>query len=58
MHEMNLLSSCYAAIQDRGLRMESGKFLTNLHFDEKGYPMYNCHYAGIDGCFLLTKVSD
>lgn len=58
MHEMNLLPSRYAAIQDRRLRTESRKFLMNLHFDEKGYPLYEGHYAGVDGCFLLTKLGD
>ncbi len=58
MHEMNLLPSRYAAIQDRRLRAESRKFLMDLSFDENGYPIYNGNYAGVDGCFLLTKNND
>lgn len=55
MHEMSLLPLRYTAVQDRRLRAESRKFLLDLHFDEMGYPLWNGQYAGVDGCFLLTK---
>ena len=55
MHEAALLPLRFAAIQDRRLSVESRKFLLDLKFDDRGYPKYNGHYAGVDACYRLTK---
>ncbi|MEO8542840.1 MAG: methyltransferase domain-containing protein, partial [Burkholderiaceae bacterium] len=51
MHEMTLFPSRYLAIQNRGLSAESREFLLDLSIDGRGYPKYNGHYAGVDGCY-------
>ena len=33
---------------------EHRDFLLALTFDNRGFPMYNGNYAGLDGCFELT----
>jgi len=55
MHEMTLLPLRFAAVQDRSFPEVSRKFLLSLSFDSHGYPLYQGHYAGVDGCYLLTK---
>jgi SAM-dependent methyltransferase len=57
MHEMTLLGSRHMAVQNRALSAESRKFLLDLSFDEKGYPMYRGHYAGVDACYRLIKAA-
>lgn len=54
MHEMTLLDLRFSAIQDRRLSTEHRKFLLSLKFDDKGYPLFNGNYAGIDACFKLS----
>lgn len=56
MHEMNILSKRFDAIQDIRLAAESRRFLLELEFDEKGYPYYRGALAGIDGCYLGSKI--
>lgn len=53
--EMGMLNSRFAAIQDRRLPSEHRKFLLGLTFDTRGYPLFEGHYAGIDGCYLLRR---
>lgn len=57
MHELELLPLRFAAIQDRRLPAESRKFLLDLKFDGRGYPLYNGHYAGVDACYRLIKAA-
>ena len=57
MHEMAMLPLRFAAIQDRCLPIESRDFLLSLKFDERGYPKYNGHYAGVDACYRVTRVN-
>jgi SAM-dependent methyltransferase len=53
MAEMNVLRHRFEAIADRRLPAESRAFLAALEFDRHGYAMFQGHYAGIDGCYLL-----
>ncbi|CAM4097477.1 class I SAM-dependent methyltransferase [Bordetella pseudohinzii] len=57
MHEANLAPLRFSAIQNRQLPEENRKFLLSLTFDERGYPLHNGHYAGIDACFELKKAN-
>jgi ubiquinone/menaquinone biosynthesis C-methylase UbiE len=53
MHEMSLFPRRFDAIMDRRLRAESRHFLQDLTLDERGYPLHDGHYAGVDCCYLL-----
>ena len=53
--ETSLLPLRYRAIMDRRLNAESRHFLTELEFDNRGFPMWRAHYAGVDGCYRLCK---
>jgi SAM-dependent methyltransferase len=52
--EMALLPLCSEAGQWLELAAEHRKFLQALTFDGQGFPVYQGHRAGIDGCFELT----
>jgi ubiquinone/menaquinone biosynthesis C-methylase UbiE len=55
MHEAALFPNRFKAIQDQRLRRESREFLRDLKTDERGLPMYQNTYAGVDACFRLWK---
>lgn len=57
MHELNIAPTRFLAIQDRHLPEECRQFLLSLKTDDRGYPTYNGHYAGIDACFTLRKAT-
>jgi len=57
MHEASLLPLRFEAIQDQCLPTESRKFLTDIQFDDRNYPKYNGHYAGVDACYRLSKAN-
>jgi ubiquinone/menaquinone biosynthesis C-methylase UbiE len=57
MHEASLLPLRFAAIQDRRLPAECRNFLLKLKFDDRGYPLFNGHYAGVDACYRLAKAA-
>jgi ubiquinone/menaquinone biosynthesis C-methylase UbiE len=54
MHEAALLPKRFDAIADPRLPAESRRFLAALTLDEHGLPMHEGHYAGVDGCYLLS----
>jgi SAM-dependent methyltransferase len=53
MHEAKILPHRFDAIQDRRTPEPSRRFLLDLQIDDRGFPRYRGHGAGIDGCFLL-----
>lgn len=53
--EMSLLPRRFDAIADRQLPREHREFLSALTFNEKGFPMFKGHVAGIDACFRLSR---
>jgi SAM-dependent methyltransferase len=55
VYEASLMPLRFAAIQDRRLPAESREFLLKLKLDDRGYPIINGSYAGVDACYLLTK---
>jgi len=54
MWEMSILPRRFEALMSPELAQEHRDFLTALVFDDRGYPKYRGHYAGVDGCYLLT----
>lgn len=55
--ELSLISKRFEAIMDMKLRPESRRFLSDLKFDEQGFPRYRGQIAGVDLCFELRKAS-
>ena len=55
MHEAALFPLRFEAIQNRQLSAESRRFLRELQTDNRGYPLYRGHYAGIGGCYRLRR---
>lgn len=53
--EASLFASRFKAIMDRRLREESRIFLAGLKVNAMGLPLHEGHYAGVDGCYLLTR---
>jgi ubiquinone/menaquinone biosynthesis C-methylase UbiE len=53
MHEAKILPYRFDAVQDRRTPEPSRRFLLDLSIDNRGFPRYRGHGAGIDGCFLL-----
>lgn len=53
MWEMSLLEQRFKAVMSPLLSEEHRNFLLSLTFDDKGYPLYQGHYAGVDGCYFL-----
>jgi ubiquinone/menaquinone biosynthesis C-methylase UbiE len=53
--ECKLLEKRFTAMMSQRLSRESREFLKYLEFDSRGYPMHNGYYAGVDGCFSVTK---
>jgi SAM-dependent methyltransferase len=51
--EMSMLPQRFEACQRMELAREHRKFLLALTLDARGYPLFENHYAGIDGCFEL-----
>ena len=43
----------FEAISHRKLSPQSRKFLLSLELDQRGFPRYRGHYAGVDGCYRL-----
>lgn len=56
MYEASLAEKRFEAIMDRRLPAENRAFLCGLRFDERGLPMHNQNYAGVDGCYELRKI--
>ena len=56
MHELNILDRRFDAILDERLEKEHRDFLLDLKFDNKQLPIYRGNVAGIDSCFLFTKI--
>ncbi len=54
--ETSLLPARFDAYQQVSFPREHREFLQALTFDNRGYPMYNGTYAGLDGCYELTPV--
>ena len=52
--ETSLLPTRFEAYQQISFPREHREFLQALTFDNRGYPMYNGTYAGLDGCYELT----
>lgn len=52
--EMSHLPKRFAAIMNPDLPAEHRAFLTELTFDERGLPMHQGSYAGIDGCYRFS----
>ena len=55
--ELKLYAERFDAIMDRRLPAEHRDFLKHLEIDRHGYPLHRGVYAGIDGCFELTRNS-
>lgn len=53
--EMNWLKYRFDALLDKELDLESRQFLHDLEIDNRGFPVYKKHVAGIDACFKFTK---
>ncbi|MFA6127018.1 MAG: class I SAM-dependent methyltransferase [Bacteroidales bacterium] len=53
--ELSILPKRFDAIQNRKLPREHREFLSEIIFDEKGWPLYKNQVAGIDSCFSLKK---
>jgi len=56
MHELKILNQRFDAILDTRLEREHRNFLLELTFNNKNIPLYKNTYAGIDACFLFTKI--
>jgi SAM-dependent methyltransferase len=52
--EMSLLPRRYEAIMDRRLPAEHRRFLCELTFSDRGFPLYENAVAGIDACYHLS----
>lgn len=51
--ELSLLPRRFEAVMAEPLEKEHRDFLLSLTFDSRGLPMFEGHYAGVDGCYLL-----
>ena len=58
MHELKILERRFDAILDVRLEKEHRDFLLELTFNNKNIPLYENNIAGIDACFLFTKIQD
>jgi ubiquinone/menaquinone biosynthesis C-methylase UbiE len=58
MHELNALRHRFDAILDDRFEKVHRDFLIDLDFNEKNVPIYKGEVAGIDACFLFTKVNN
>ena len=54
--EMGMLPLRFEAAQRLELPAEHRKFLLALTLDARGFPRFNDHYAGVDGCFELAPM--
>jgi len=54
VRELGLLPRRFEAVMDERLEKEHREFLLSLTFDNRGLPIYEGHWAGVDGCYLLT----
>jgi len=54
--ELELLPTRFEAIRDRRLDTESRKFLCDLTFNDRGWPLHNGVVAGVNACFRLNPV--
>ncbi|MBI3823933.1 MAG: hypothetical protein HY289_14790, partial [Planctomycetes bacterium] len=54
LFETSLLPRRFDALYNINFPREHRDFLLALTFDDKGFPMYNGVYAGLDACFELT----
>lgn len=54
LFETSLLPRRFDALYNIHFPREHRDFLLALTFDDKGFPMYNGTYAGLDACFELT----
>jgi SAM-dependent methyltransferase len=54
--ETSLLPRRFEPIWHISIAREHREFLLNLKFCDRGFPMYNGTYAGLDGCYELTPV--
>lgn len=55
MHEADLASLRFLAVQSPDLPAESRRFLLGLEQDARGFLRHGDYYAGIDACFELKK---
>jgi ubiquinone/menaquinone biosynthesis C-methylase UbiE len=53
LFEVSLLPQRFEAIDKVNFPREHRDFLLSLVFDDRGYPLHDGHYAGIDGCYEL-----
>lgn len=53
MWEMTMFPRRFEAIMNPALGSEHRDFLMSLALDQRGYPMYEGHYVGVDGCYTL-----
>ena len=51
--ELRLMPSRFDALENRRLNAESREFLYSLEFNEKHWPIYKGHVAGVNACFKL-----
>jgi hypothetical protein len=45
------------AIAEKRLAREHREFVRELELDERGYPMWRGHYAGIGGVYTIRKAA-
>ncbi|MDR1360642.1 MAG: class I SAM-dependent methyltransferase [Deltaproteobacteria bacterium] len=55
MLEARLCAKRFDAIAEQRLEREHRLFLLDLTFDERGLPLYNGAYAGLDGCYRFVR---
>jgi len=55
LFELKMLPERLDALMDRQLPAEHRDFLKRLELDRHGYPTYLGTYAGVDGCYELTR---
>jgi ubiquinone/menaquinone biosynthesis C-methylase UbiE len=52
-HELKLLPSRFEAIEDKRLDAESRRFLYDLTFNDRGWPLHGGVVAGVNACFRI-----
>jgi SAM-dependent methyltransferase len=54
LYEMSLLPLRFEAAMNANLAAEHREFLLALTLDDRGFPRFHDHYAGVDGCYELV----
>jgi ubiquinone/menaquinone biosynthesis C-methylase UbiE len=57
LSELIWLDKKNKALQNKSLKIEQRNFLLNLKFNDRGYPLYNNHVAGINACYNFKHSS-